>query len=338
MPKGHAEALPEIVSQTLDQAGLSFKDIGKLATSIGPGTFTGVRVGLSAARGFSLALDLPLVGVTSLETIAAGVENYRHKTVLAAFDARRNEVYAQIFDKGEPRDTPKLLTIEQASELAGELSLEVVGTAGPLLTARNDKLTASKAPALPDAGIVATLASQREGQNKVQPLYLRRADAKAQKPLLNIEPGNFGIVPVNLDHRDILARIHTQGFSSPWTAKSFATCLVSPGVSGFLAIDGKNEPLGFIIFRDVEGEREILTIAVRLDARRRSVAGFLLSTMYKNAVEKRVDKIFLEVSENNFAAQNLYRKTGYATCGRRKKYYTENDGQKYDAIIMEQPL
>jgi len=72
MPRGHAEALPAIIAQTLDQAELSFADITKLATSVGPGTFTGVRVGLSAARGFALALDLPLVGVTSLEAIAAG--------------------------------------------------------------------------------------------------------------------------------------------------------------------------------------------------------------------------------------------------------------------------
>lgn len=334
MPRGHAEALPEIIQQTLLQANLSFKDIGKLATSIGPGTFTGVRVGLSAARGFALALNLPLVGITSLETIAANVDNYQNKLVLAVFDARRDEIYVQLFNNGQPCGPAQLLDVEQASKLAGNKPAEVVGTASELLACVNKNLLNSDAPALPDAAIVATLADYRDSKGQVQPLYLRRADAKAQKPLLNIEPGKLVLKPATIAHSEILAEIHAQGFSNPWDADSIRQSLSSPGVSAMLATDGNDEPLGFIIARDAAKEREILTLAVRLDARRRKVGQCLIEAISQPTA----DKIFLEVSENNFAAQNLYEKMSFVVCGRRKKYYTENDGQKYDAILMEHTL
>jgi len=348
MPRGHAEALPGMVMDVLKQAGLSFSDIGKLATTIGPGSFSGVRIGLAAARGFALALDLPLVGISSLEAIAAGVENYQTKTVIAACDARRGEVYVQVFIKGQPSSPPQLLSIKAAgaltSESSDETGAEIVGTASEMLRQLNNDLFISHASALPDAAIVAQLASDRSAQGPVQPLYLRKADAKAQVPLLHIEPGKLALVPASAIHCDILAEIHAQGFANPWSAQNIASSLTTPGTSALLAChgegdgDGASEPLGFIIFQDVAGEREILTLAVRLDARRRKIAQFLLDEMMANAVDMDISKIFLEVSENNFAAQNLYKKSGYNQCGSRKNYYTENDGQKYDAIIMQHDL
>jgi len=335
MPRGHAEALPEIIAQAVKKAELSFSDIAKLATSIGPGSFTGVRVGLSAARGFALALDLPLVGVTSLEAIAAGVEDFERKTILAAFDARRDEVYVQLFDQGKPCQPPQLLGVGQAAMLVENGPVEVVGTASAVLAEHNSSLVSSPAPSLPDAAIVAELASRRDGEKSVQPLYLRRADAKAQTPLLNIEPGNFELKPAGAEHCQILAHIHAQGFSNAWSSDSLATSLASPGVTGMLAMAENSEPLGFVLVRDVAGEREILTLAVRLDARRRQVASFLLKAISAN---KGVKKVFLEVSESNFAAKNLYQKHGFAISGRRKNYYIENDGQKSDAILMERCL
>ena len=339
MPRGHAENLPQIIKQTLDQAGLSFKDIGKLAVTTGPGSFTGVRIGVSAARGFALALDLPLVGINSLEAIAANVEGFETKTILAAFDARRDEVYTQMFAHGQALSEPEVLSITDAARLATkDQKTEVVGTATELLSELNIKLLESTASALPDAAIVVKIAAHRQAQTSVQPLYLRKADAKAQKPLLAIKPGKVEMITATPEHSQVLAKIHRQGFSSPWSPDNINGCLTSAGTSGHIAIDTKGEPLGFIIYRDVARECEILTLAVRLDARRRSVATFLLTAMLNNGEGLNRQKIFLEVSENNFPAQSLYKKHGYTNCGVRKKYYTENDGQKYDAIIMQQVL
>jgi len=340
MPRGHAEALPGMVMTVLDEAGLSFSDIGKLATTIGPGTFSGVRIGLSAARGFALALDLPLVGVTSLEAIATAVEDYHNKTVVAAFDARRGEVYVQVFVNGDASPPPQLLSVDDAAALCDVPDAVIVGTASEMLAELNPHLHMSQAPALPDAAIIAQLASDRAPSGPVQPLYLRKADAKAQVPLLHIEPGKLVLVEAMPAHSEVLAAIHAQGFANPWSAQNIASCLATPGTCALLACDGRDnsQPLGFIIYRDVAGEREILTLAVRLDARRRQVASFLIKAMTKNAIDQNIARIFLEVSENNFAAKDLYAKSGYKQSGCRKNYYTENDGQKSDAILMQHDL
>jgi len=339
LPRGHAETLPQIITLTLKQASLSFSDIGKLAVTTGPGSFTGVRIGVSAARGFALALNLPLVGITSLEVIAANVADFEQKTIMAAFDARRDEVYVQMFDQGAATSDPQVLSVDDAAELtANRQMVHLVGTAGELLIGQNANLTDSQAPDLPDAAVIAKIAAERAPQSSVQPLYLRRADAKSQKPLLNIEPGRLSLINATPAHCKVLAQIHGQGFASPWSGKEIESCLASPGTRALIATNSNNEPLGFVIYRDGGGECEILTLAVGLQARRRSVATTLLRAILDQTDPRDRKKIFLEVSENNFPAQSLYKKLSFLNCGVRKKYYTENDGQKYDAVIMQRAL
>src|SRR6478736_7570939 len=88
--KGHAEHLMGMVDRALDQAGVALSDVDRLAVTIGPGSFTGIRVGVAAARGFALSLGVPAVGITTLAVMA---EAQRQKTpgrpVLTAMDAKR---------------------------------------------------------------------------------------------------------------------------------------------------------------------------------------------------------------------------------------------------------
>ena len=98
--RGHAEALMPMLETVLAEAALGFAGLDALAVTVGPGTFTGLRVGLAAARGLALARGLPLVGVTTLEAVAAPVSAVAGEAVVAAFDARRDEIYLQVFDDG----------------------------------------------------------------------------------------------------------------------------------------------------------------------------------------------------------------------------------------------
>jgi tRNA threonylcarbamoyl adenosine modification protein YeaZ/ribosomal-protein-alanine acetyltransferase len=337
MPRGHAESLPGIIADALDQAKITLKDIHRLAVTTGPGTFTGVRVGLSAARGFALALELPLVGLNSLEVLAGGVENFHQKRVLAAFDARRDEAYVQLFENGTAKSEPLLLSVADAGQFSGAIKTEIVGTAGAMLAKLNPALIESHAAMLPDAGVLVEMAAQRQpGDEPVQPLYLRKADAKAQTPLLNIKGNKISLLEAGAEFGDVLAEIHKQGFSAPWSCQSIIASLASPGVCCWLAVDEKdnNRPLGFILVRDAAREREILTLAVRIDARRRRVARQLVEKITRDARKAKFTKIFLEVSDDNFSARKLYDKTGFSKFGVRKNYYTGNDGQKHDAILM----
>ncbi len=93
---GHAEALPPMVAELMRTSGLDYGDIDRIAVTIGPGTFTGVRIGLSFARGLGLARGIPVIGIDCLTAIAAN-ETAR-RPLLVVSDARNDEVYAASFD------------------------------------------------------------------------------------------------------------------------------------------------------------------------------------------------------------------------------------------------
>ncbi len=98
MVRGHAEALMPLVARVIKASGLAFADLDRIVVTTGPGSFTGLRVGIAAARGFGLATKIPVVGVSTLSAYAApylGVDN--KNPVLAAIDARPAHVFLQVF-------------------------------------------------------------------------------------------------------------------------------------------------------------------------------------------------------------------------------------------------
>lgn len=186
--RGHAEELLRAIETVLAEAALGFSDLDALAVTIGPGTFTGLRVGLAAARGLALALGLPLVGITTLEAIAADVVANEGETVVAAFDAKRGEVYLQAFDaEGAPLMEPALVAVADAGTHLPHRRLLLVGTGAALLeeALHGFECRRADAPAQPRAETVARLALKRietEGADAFRvapaPLYIRAPDAK----------------------------------------------------------------------------------------------------------------------------------------------------------------
>ncbi len=98
MKRGHAEALMPLIARVMKASGVAFAALDRIAATTGPGSFTGLRVGLSAARGIALAAGKPVVGVTTLTAFAAPIvsENREPHPVLAAIDARHDHVYFQV--------------------------------------------------------------------------------------------------------------------------------------------------------------------------------------------------------------------------------------------------
>ncbi len=188
--RGHAEELTGLIARLLDEASLVPADLKALAVTVGPGTFTGLRVGLATARGFALALGLPLVGVTTLETIAFPVIAQPDEVIAASFDARRDELYLQAFDREhKPLTEPLLVNVDDAVAHLSGIRFVLVGTGSHILSeklkARGLSHRFSDCPAQPDALTVARIAQTRigaEGAEKFQkapePLYLRAPDAK----------------------------------------------------------------------------------------------------------------------------------------------------------------
>lgn len=177
--KGHAEHLIGIVDRALDQAGLALSDIDRLAVTIGPGSFTGIRVGVAAARGFALSLNVPAVGVTTLEVMASAQrEKTPGRAVLAAMDAKRDEIYLQSFSAdGSALDAPRAASVAEAQAFAAGFDGEITGSATPLLKAGAGGDHANRIP----ISVVARLgAAASPDAGKPKPLYLRGPDAKPQ--------------------------------------------------------------------------------------------------------------------------------------------------------------
>lgn len=172
------------------EAGVTFADLDALAVTVGPGTFTGLRVGLAAARGLALARTLPLVGVTTLEALAEPVGAEPVERIAAAFDAKRGEIYFQIFNaRHAALSEPMLVSVEEAADHLQAGPVVCVGTGAGLLAAalaaRGVQARLSDAPAQPDARSVARIAAARLAADGVAafrtapaPLYLRAPDAK----------------------------------------------------------------------------------------------------------------------------------------------------------------
>lgn len=190
MDRGHSEALFPMIAAVMREAGLGFSDLAKIAVTTGPGSFTGVRAGVAAARGLALGCGAPLVSVTSLEVMAIGCvealdETERGDGFLVAHDARRGELYVQLFDRlGQAASEPALATLTEAAVLARKPGL-AAGSGAALVAeeARHlgETVRAALPGLMPDARHLAHLAAAREPDGKpVSPLYLRAPDAKPQ--------------------------------------------------------------------------------------------------------------------------------------------------------------
>lgn len=183
--KGHAEQLMEVIAVALAHGGKDWKDLTRLAVTVGPGSFTGIRVGVAAARGLALALDLPLAGITTLEALAEQTRAvHPGHPVLAALDARRGEVYVQLFDaSGAALDAPAALALADAAGRVRD-GMALCGSAAVLLAEASGAtgLVFGPGGAAPDIATVAALAAARPAtQDKPKPLYLRGADARPQE-------------------------------------------------------------------------------------------------------------------------------------------------------------
>ena len=122
-----------------------------------------------------------------------------------------------------------------------------------------------------------------------------------------------------------LAALHARAFDAPWSAAEFAQLLDGPGVFAIA------EPDGFILIRVVADEAEILTLAVRPEARGAGLGGRLVGQGAVRAAQAGARRLFLEVAETNAAARALYARAGFAQIGHRKGYY---DGGRTDALVL----
>lgn len=202
MARGQAQALVPMADEVMAEAGLAFAGLDRIAVTVGPGAFTGLRIALAAARGFAVAANVPVVGVTTFEAVAHGLSDNELagvKAVLVAVDSRRTEPFLQLFSAdlmpvgGAAMPDPSLIgdwLAEQMTRLPStrQGDLLVAGDGIELVRPALQGFTNiryAKGNGIPDAAVVAALAASRTDDSIAglapEPFYIRPPDVSIPK-------------------------------------------------------------------------------------------------------------------------------------------------------------
>jgi tRNA threonylcarbamoyladenosine biosynthesis protein TsaB len=187
LSRGHAEALMPLIARVMDRACVEFNQLDRIAVTVGPGSFTGLRVGIAAARGIALAAAKPAVGLSTLASLAAPyIAGDDTLAVVSAIDARHGNVYLQVFGPGgRTLVAPRIAPLREALMASMTSRTRLVGSGALAIAALWPK--AAEPPVLvdgrgaPDIDWVARLgAAATTAHGSPKPLYLRAPDAKPQ--------------------------------------------------------------------------------------------------------------------------------------------------------------
>lgn len=187
MDKGHAEALMPMLEAVMADSGVGFRALERVAVTVGPGSFTGLRIGIAAARAIGLAAEIPVVGVTTLAAYAAPLISADQAAIVAvAVDARHGAVFLQTFAPGgRTLIAPRVLKAREAARAIGAGPVMIVGSAATALAveamALGLRATIADLSPAPDIIAVARLGLSADPQQApARPLYLRPPGATPQ--------------------------------------------------------------------------------------------------------------------------------------------------------------
>jgi tRNA threonylcarbamoyl adenosine modification protein YeaZ/ribosomal-protein-alanine acetyltransferase len=352
---GHTRRLTPLVERALERAGAAPRDLGWVAADLGPGSFTGVRVGLATARALALAAGARMLGASSLASLAHGTAA-RRAVLVPLVPAGRREVYAGFF-RADTRGTiqlmsaPRVLTpdallvaVAEARAIAGATTVRFVGpgaqreratlaAAYPDLTEpvwRGEGLSAID---LADAALAAYgpargLPSPGE---EASPLYVRTAQAEERVRHRATAGDPILLRPLVATDIPAIAAVERLVFSDPWPESFFHGELDQPLVFARVA-ERDGAMVGYSVAWLGAGTGHLGNLAVVPSERRRGIASRLVHDLLDRARALEVENLTLEVRVSNFAAQALYRAHGFRLAGLRRGYYRDR-GE--DALIME---
>jgi len=352
---GHTRRLTPLVARALATAGVEARALRWIAADLGPGSFTGVRVGLATARGFALASGATLLGASSLASLAVNAAVKRALLVPLVPGGAR-DAYAGFFRTdaegrarllAAPRVGPLedvLAAITESRAVSGVQRVRFVGPgaarwrdalelAYPGSTEGAHRFEGLSAADLADAaraglGPAAGLPARGE---ETRPLYVRSAQAEER-----VRHRALAAHPVTLrpfTEADVPAAVEVERavFSDPWPANFFLGELRQPLVHARVA-ERDGHMAGYAVAWLGAGAGHLGNLAVIEGERRRGVARALVRELLETARARRVESLTLEVRVSNDAAQALYRVHGFRLAGVRRGYYRDT-GE--DALVME---
>ena len=351
---GHTRRLATLVRETLAEAGVEIRGLAWIAADLGPGSFTGVRVGLATAQALALVAGAELRGASSLAALAHAFAE-RKTLIVPLVGAGRRDVYAGFFRteaRGDARLVmapcvgPVQLVLERTAEAVaavGDLGPTFIGPGaererealesvwpGRVPGFRSDGLAAGDLAVAARRGGGAALGLPAAGQ-AIEPAYVRGAQAEDRVRRRALASVPILLRPMTRDDVPAITEIEQQVFPDPWPASAFDSELRQLGMFANVA-EREGRLAGYSLTWLGGDPGHLGNLAVAPDQQRRGVAAALLDDLLGRSRAMDVQSVTLEVRVSNDAAQALYRGRGFRVAGLRRRYYRD-DGE--DALIME---
>ena len=348
----HSETFMPLVHRVMEQANISHKDLDAYAITVGPGSFTGIRIGLAAVKGMALAADKPCISVSSTEALARSCENAtatsREETILVpAIDARNNRVFARVFED----DTMKTLIPENAydaDDLAKKIKnmpeliygtrrqILVVGSGADVMKQAFERnkvhvnVYCAKGAAITPKGVAGAAFAHPEliSARDVKATYC--AVSQAERLRKNDPSEEYKIRPATAEDVDMIMGLEEGSIPHPWQRKEIEKLISEDNKCAF--VTEKNGHITCYIGCDIVlDEGNIGNLVTDEKERGKGLATAILKRLLEYLKERGVKNVYLEVESTNTAALSVYKKCGFKSYNIRKGYF----GVGRDAILMD---
>jgi len=347
----HLQKLIPMTDKLLAKIGISAKELTCVAASAGPGSFTGIRIGVSTARALAQALEIPVISVPTLKAFAYNAPDSGH-LICPIFDARRNQIYGGGFRWSGDGKIMETVTsgAYKLDEFLDLLKQEIDHNDKKTIlffgdgvesyrrqieqwqrSSLNDDIRVDFAQSdinLQKASSVARLARKlyEKGAARdfehLKPVYMRKAEA--ERKLLRIRSAELA------DVKEITA-LDQICFAKPWSEQSFFEEVTKNPIAVYLVAVIDDQIVGYAGLWKIVCEGHITNVAVKPEFRRKGIASALIKALLDHTTEEGIVSYTLEVRVSNLSAISLYKKFAFQECGVRKAYYEDNNE---DALIM----
>jgi len=355
-PPRHAEQLVPAIEHLVRTTGLPLRQLSAIAVAVGPGMFTGLRVGVTTAKVMAQALRIPVIPIPSLDLVAYPLRHASGKVVIPLLDARRNELYYARY-----RPVPGGLQRESEYELATPQDLlGAIDAAGDSVVVAGDGALRFREPfELNDRCEIAGPQLRRPepgraGRARVGPVRARgfrvarrrgyRCTSGAATPRSRTTGGRRSGTTASAPRRARSARRRHApaaparraadrgpGRAAPWTSSLFLSELALRSSRAYFVARVGRDVVGYGGLMMTLDDGHITTLAVDPRWHRHKIGTRLLLALAREAITRGATGLTLEVRLSNLGAQALYRRFGFEPVGVRKGYYVET---KEDALIM----
>lgn len=336
----HSEQLMPSIDRMLSSLGYLPKDLDAIGVCIGPGSFTGIRIGVAAANAMAMTLGIPVVGISSLQAMAYSV--FRSgQAVFATLDAQRDRLYRAAYTFLDGCEVLLEEDVIEKKQLYEELSVyEEAILLGDAVFMMEDLPPGTQIGRIHERYIraaevcylTAQVLEKGETGGFVRPIYLRKSQAEVQFEEKLRQPERYLLKSMDAQNVEAVHELEKLSFAIPWTLAALKEELGNPKAHYLvLEEESSGKIVAFGGFWQILDEAHICNVAVHPDYRGVGLGDRIVGAMIEKTKELQISEMTLEVRASNEPAKKLYGKYGFKLGGVRKEYYSDN---REDALIM----